>query len=62
MKHPEHEDMDIPGLHKDIKAMNGKSSARLLESLDALSKLLDENNKDEKAPEDDTPLGDTGTE
>lgn len=61
MKDREHQEMDVPRLHKDIKAMNGKSSRRLAKCLDDLSNLLDENDKHEKPPEDDTDLRDAGT-
>ncbi len=57
MKHPEHEDMNVPSLHKDIKAMNGKSSKRLAKSIDELSELLDENNRDEEATDDNDAGG-----
>lgn len=44
MKEPKSR-MKVPRLDKDIKDMNGKSTHRLLEKIDALSKMLDENDK-----------------
>jgi hypothetical protein len=62
MKHPEHEDMKIPGLNKDIKEMNGKSSRKLSKCIDDLSELLGKNNEYEKPPKDADPECNPGAE
>lgn len=63
MKQPKHERIEVPRLHKDIKVMNGKSTQRLSQSIEALSELLDANGEvqHEVAEESDT-LRDAGTE
>lgn len=45
MKQPKHEYIEVPRLCKDVKAMNGKSTKRLTQCINALSDLLDANNE-----------------
>lgn len=35
----------VPRLHEDVKVMNGKSTKRLAQSIEALSELLDGNDE-----------------
>lgn len=63
MKQPKREKIPVPRIHQDVKAMNGKSTKRLSDCIEALSDLLDANDEaqHEVAKEPDT-LRDTGTE
>ena len=63
MKQPEREQIKVPRLHRDVKAMNGKSTKRLTQCIDALSELLDENDEvQHEVAEEPNTLRDTGTE
>ena len=64
MKQPKREQIPVPRLHEDVKAMNGKSTHRLSQSIKALSELLDSNDEiqDEEVAENPNTLRDTGTE
>jgi len=61
MKQPEREQMPVPRLSRDVKAMNGKSTKRLTQCIDALSELLDDNDEvqHEAVVDQPTPLRDT---
>lgn len=63
MKQPKREQIPVPRLHQDVKAMNGKSTKRLSDCIEALSDLLDRNDEvqHEVVEEPDT-LRNTGTE
>jgi hypothetical protein len=45
MKQPKREQMSVPRIHKDVKAMNGKSTEKLRQCIEDLSELLDENDE-----------------
>jgi len=61
MKQPKREQMPVPRLSQDVKAMNGKSTKRLTQCIDALSELLDDNDEvqHEAVVDQPTPLRDT---
>ena len=63
MKQPKRKHVKVPRLHEDVKAMNGKSTERLAQCIDALSHLLDANNEvQHEVAEEPNTLRDTGTE
>lgn len=63
MKQPKREQIKVPRLHEDVKAMNGKSTKRLAQSIETLSELLDENDEvQHEVAEEPDALRDTGTE
>lgn len=63
MKQPKREQIPVPRLHEDVKAMNGKSTKRLSQCIDALSELLDSDEvQNEEVAENPNTLRDTGTE
>lgn len=53
----EYEQLDIPKLGEDIKAMNGKSSRKLKECIENLQEVLkaDEELKSKHRDQDETP-------
>jgi hypothetical protein len=58
MKQPKREKM--PRLHPDVKAMNGRSTRRLSQSIDALTSLLDAHEeKDVEVIEEPETSGDS---
>jgi hypothetical protein len=63
MKQPKREQIPVPRLHQDVKAMNGKSTKRLSKCIEALSALLDANDEvQHEVDEKPDALRDTGTE
>lgn len=65
MKRPEpkYEQMNVPRLTDKVKKMNGRSSQKLAECIDALSDLLDENEvQNEETAGGSDPLRDTSAE
>lgn len=55
MKRPEYEKIEVPRIDSDIREMNGKSTRRLNKCIEALTDLLDRDEKCEgsKHPADD---------
>lgn len=64
MKQPKREQIEVPRLHKDVKAMNGQSTGKLSQCIKALTDLLDGNDEvqNEKVADQPDTLRDTGTE
>lgn len=64
MKHPEKKRVPFPRLSEDVKEMNGRSTKRLTQCIDALADLLEEKEEvqHEEATDEHRPLRDTGTE
>jgi hypothetical protein len=63
MEQHKHEPMRVPRLSKDVKELNGKSTERLHQCLDALEDLLDADEvKEETTQNESQPLRDTGTD
>ena len=63
MKQPKREQIEVPRLNESVKAMNGKSTKRLSQCIDALSELLDSDEvQHEQVVEEPSALRDTGTE
>ena len=58
---PKYEKMDVPRLDAEVKKMNGRSTRRLKQCIEALTDVLDEDQNAEHA-EQPRPLRDTGTE
>jgi hypothetical protein len=63
MKQPKREQIPVPRLNEDVKAMNGRSTKRLSQCIDALSDLLDDEEvRHEQVVKEPNTLRDPGTE
>jgi len=62
MEHPKpkYEQLELPRLTDETKKMNGKSSQKLSQSIDKLSELLDEDDKQDETLDEFDPLRDLG--